>query len=62
MFGSGILELDLILGVGFLAQRMRGVALIGVLPEVVIMLLCYSCIISWNSQKSSPDGSNARDC
>ena len=59
MFGSGILELDLILGFGFLAERIRGVALKGVLPEVVIMLLCESCIISWNSQRSSFDGSTA---
>ena len=39
MFGSGILDLDLILGVGFLAQRTRGVAQI-VLPGDVLMLLC----------------------
>jgi len=36
MFGSLILELDLILGFGFLAEITRGVALIGVLPEVVL--------------------------
>ena len=40
MFESSILELDLILGLGFLAERFRGVALIGVLPEVVLMLFC----------------------
>ena len=40
MFGSLLLELDLILDFGLLAEITRGVALRGVLLEVALMLLC----------------------